>query len=529
MESSRGLPTVPSRSGIASIGAQLQLGALRSPRRPAVDLVGVGVRTYAELDERTNRLAYALLGAGLAKGSRVAIWLRNCLEYLDAYLACAKAGLVVVQVNILHRTEEARYQLQDSNSRALIYDDSVADYVEELGISGEIPVLLAVGSHHVNGAQDFDSFLSTGANDLPPHPDDDDLLVIGYTSGTTGFPKGAELTHRSVKTLGQTNAITSRYAVASSQIFGLSLSFSAGIPAHVLPHLYVGGTTILLPAWDTELLVDTIERRRATFTILPTPAITEFCSVVGQDRKRIASLVSVLHSTSKASPDHLEELVGIIGSRLVEGWGMTENSGGLVAATVATDYEKIDRDIFDSTGRAAPDVVVRLVDDDENALPHDGETIGQLVVHSASLARGYWNNSEATHRTFRNGWYFSGDLGRIDPDGYVYIVDRRSDLILSGGMNVYPSEVERVILLMPGVRECSVVAAPHARWGQTPVAFVIADDPSVTPGAVVAHCVRMMASYKKPTQVHMVGDFPRNASGKVLRRDLRALLAMPAE
>jgi acyl-CoA synthetase (AMP-forming)/AMP-acid ligase II len=214
-------------------------------------------------------------------------------------------------------------------------------------------------------------------------------------------------------------------------------------------------------------------------------------------------------------------MVGAIGPRLVEGWGMTENSGGLVAATTARDYLDKRPGIFDSTGRAAPDAVIELVDPAGELVPHDGASVGQLVCHSASLARGYWNNPEATRETFRDGWYYSGDLGRIDPDGYVTVLDRRPDLIVSGGMNVYPSEVERVILGLPGVAEVAVVGAPHERWGQTPVAYVVPGDPSVTAEAVLAYCARTMAGYKKPSRVHLVPELPKNASGKIKRNLLR--------
>lgn len=515
---------LPARPGIAAIGTQVQIGAVRSPERAALEIFGGAVRTYSQLHERTNRLAQALLGYGLAPGSRVGIWLTNCLEYMDIYLACAKAGLVVVQINIRHKGSEARYQLENSDCAAFFYGSTVASYVEELGVAGDLQLLVGVDCELIKHAVEFEGFLASGANIMPPEPNDDDLLVIGYTSGTTGFPKGAELTHRSVKTLGQTNAITNRYVVGSTQVFGLSLSFSAGIPAHVLPHMFVGGTTVLLRDWNTESLIDAVESRRATFTILPSPPIMEFCALVERDVRRVGSLVSLLHSSSKAPPEHLESLVGAIGSRLVEGWGMTENSGGLIAATVASDYQPPREGIYNSTGRAAPDAVIRLVDEDGNLLPHDNDAVGQLVAHSASLARGYWRNPEASRETFRDGWYYSGDLGRIDPDGYVSIIDRRPDLIVSGGMNVYPSEVERVILTFPGVRECSVVADSHPRWGQTPVAFVSLDDPSITVESILAFCNHEIATYKAPTKIVIIDELPRNVSGKVLRRELRTML-----
>jgi len=154
-------------------------------------------------------------------------------------------------------------------------------------------------------------------------------------------------------------------------------------------------------------------------------------------------------------------------------------------------------------------------------LPHDGTTVGQLIFTSGSLARGYWGNPEATASSFRDGWYHSGDLGTIDPEGYVYISDRRADLILSGGMNVYPSEIERVLLQLEGVRECAVIAAPHERWGQTPVAFVVVNSDSTTPDIILDHAREHLAGYKLPSRIEFLAELPKNASNKIMRARLR--------
>jgi fatty-acyl-CoA synthase len=514
------LPRVLAPSGAAAIGRQLHLGALRTPGKSAIEIYGGPRRTYAQLEDRSNRLAHALLAQGLKRGDRVAIWLGNCLEYMETYLACAKGGLVVVQINIRHKSAEARFQLEDSGARLIVFCDAVAPHVDELGLD---LVLVGTGVERVGRSLGFEALLSEGASAPLPDPADDDLLVIGYTSGTTGFPKGAELTHRSVKTLGQTNAVVNRYALASTQVFGLSLSFTAGIPAHVLAHLFVGGTTVLLAEWDTERLIAAVEEHRATFTILPSPPIVDFCQIASRRPDRIGSLVGLLHGSSKAPPEHLELLVDVIGSRLIEGWGMTENSGGLLTATTAADNAGPRPGVFESVGTAAPDAVIRLVDDEGQVVPCDGESVGQLVAHSSSLARGYWGNPIASQQAFRDGWYFTGDLGRVDPDGYVYILDRRTDLIISGGMNIYPSELERVILTLPGVRECAVVGAPHDRWGQTPIAFVVASE-GITSGDVMQHCAHQLADYKKPAEIRVVATLPHNTAGKVLKHELRAAL-----
>lgn len=505
-----------------TLSSHFRLGALRSPNKTAIAMLDGPSETYAELDASTNRVAHALIGAGIPAGERVAIWMDNDLSYLHVYFACLKTGHVVVQVNVRHTAPEASYQLANSGARALFFDDSVAERVEKLEVHDQLELLVTIGKERVAGARRWAEFRDMGHSTPVQHgPSWDDLAVIAYTSGTTGFPKGAELTQHSIRTLGTTNIFTNRYVMQSVQIFPLSLSFGAGIPSHVLPHLQVGGTSYIMKRWDTERLVAAIDELRATFSILPSPPIPEFCEVVEATGTKLETLVSVLHSTAKAPEEHLERLVATIGPKLVEGWGMTENSGGLVAATTENDYRSNRPRIYSSTGRPSPDVVIRLINDDDEELPHDGESVGQLIVHSGSLARGYWGNPEASAASFRNGWYHSGDLGTIDADGYVYISDRRNDLIISGGMNVYPSEVERAILQLAGIVECAVVAAPHGRWGQTPVAFVVRSSDAVTHDTIMEYAREQLAGYKLPTQVRFVEELPKNASNKIVRKSLR--------
>lgn len=528
MPSSPSSPTTTTPS--ATLGSHFRLGALRSPNKLAIAMLDGAANTYGELDAITNRVAQAILGAGIAPGERVAIWMENDLAYLHVYFACLRSGHVIVQVNVRHTAPEASYQLANSGATALFFDDSVAERVEKLAVLDELRLLVSIGRELVCEARRWDDFRLSGRPEPVQHgPTADDLAVIAYTSGTTGFPKGAELTHRSIRSLGNTNAFTNRYVIQSVEIFPLSLSFGAGIPSHILPHLLVGGTSYIMKRWDTERLVDAIDEHHATFSILPSPPIPEFCDVVTAKRTALNSLVSVLHSTAKAPEEHLERLVDTIGPRLVEGWGMTENSGGLVAATSAEDYRSRRDHIFSSTGRPSPDAVVRIIDDEGNDLPCDGESVGQLIFSSSSLARGYWGNPESTAASFQDGWYHSGDLGRIDSEGYVYINDRRTDLIISGGMNVYPSEIERVVAQVGGVLECAAVAKPHEHWGQSPVVFVVRGSTAVDADTIMAHAQQQLAGYKLPTEIRFVDELPKNASNKVVRKQLRDSLEAEAE
>lgn len=508
------------------LGDQVALGASRHPRRTAIALLDGPAQTYLEMEHETNRVANALLGNGLVPGDRVAIWMGNRLEYVNAYVACLKAGLVVVQLNIRHTSVEADYQLADSCAAALIFDDGTAERVENLESVAQLRVLVSTGAERVLGAQRFADFAAQGRDTFTSGRGGlDALAVIGYTSGTTGHPKGVELTHRSILSIGRTNALSCRYALASRQVFGMSLSFAAAAPAHILPHLYVGGTTVLMREWDTERLVRAIDDEHASFTILPSPTLLDFIDIARASGTALPSLQSALHSASKAPAEHLGAFVDEFGPRLVEGWGMTENSGGLVTATSVADFAAPAAETFSSAGRAVPDTVVRIVDEHGEPLPEDGAAVGQLLVRSASLARGYWGNPEATAAAFEGGWYRSGDLGTIAPDGLVTIIDRRNDLIVSGGMNVYPSELEQVIYELPEVAEAAVVAGPHGRWGQTPVAFLsLRAGCRLSEDELMRHCRANLAGYKLPTQVRFLEALPHNAGGKILRKELRSVL-----
>jgi acyl-CoA synthetase (AMP-forming)/AMP-acid ligase II len=218
----------------------------------------------------------------------------------------------------------------------------------------------------------------------------------------------------------------------------------------------------------------------------------------------------------------------VVGHRYLEGWGMTEASGGLVTVTSVDDVvvgNEAD-DFFGSAGRPSIEVVIRVVDEEGNDLPHDGESVGELIVSSPQMIVGYWNNPEATAAALRDGWYHSGDLGSMDAAGYVYVTERRNDLIVSGGMNVYPSEVERCLWLLDGVTDVAVVGVPHERWGQTPVAVVVAAPGSaLTEVRVLEHCRTQIAKYKWPSRVVFADALPRSASQKVLKRVLRDQLS----
>jgi acyl-CoA synthetase (AMP-forming)/AMP-acid ligase II len=513
----------------SSVGELATIAAERYPDRVAITMSdGSAQRTYAELEDRSTRLANALLALGLVRGDRVATWMEDRIEYVEVYLAAAKAGLVVAPINARFVAAEAEYQLQDSGAGVLVWTPGLVERVAELAPRSTPVVTISVDGSPRAADHAFENLIAEGdAMALSP-PAPDDLYILGYTSGTTGRPKGAMLTHRSVLSLGRQNALSFR--LSGHSIVGLtgSMSFVAVVPSHVLCLIYLGGTLVIMGRWDMPALLDAIERERITFTYIPSPLLGDFAAAARARPESLRTLHSVLHGGSRASPEALRGVFDVVGDRLVEGWGMTEHSGGLATVTTPDDYLDPDgeRDVFATAGRAAVGVAIRLVDSDDTRLPHDGETIGELVIHSPSLMSGYWGRPDATADALRDGWYHTGDLGTIDADGYVVVSERRTDLIVSGGMNVYPTEVEQCIMELDDVRDAAVVGLPHERWGQTVVAAVVlAERGDLSEEEVVAHCRSRLASFKKPNRIVFLEEIPRTTSMKLARAALREQLA----
>jgi fatty-acyl-CoA synthase len=509
------------------IGDLLSLGARRSPDRLLFALEGAGERTYAEVDVRANRLANALLAHGLERGDRVAVWSDDSVEYLEMYMAAARAGVAVVPVNNRLTPREARYIVDDCDARCLMVSDAFTATAAETFDIKDFKLAISSGAETLAGARRFEDLVAGGASSEPPKPDEDDLFIIAYTSGTTGFPKGAMLTHRSVKNIARMNAMSYHLPLASFAAYSGSMSFTSTVCAFAMSHLYVGGSMSLLGRWDPERALDLVVHRRANFVYVPTPGIDDFCDALSGRPEALETLTTVLHSASKAGPGKLARLGETVAPRLVEGWGMTEISGGIVTATCPADFTPRCEamSLYDSAGRSTVDAVVEIVDEQRNPLPHDGTTEGELAIRAAATMAGYWRRPEATAEVLVDGWYYTGDVGSIDPAGYVYVHERRVDLIVSGGMNIYPSEVEAALAEMPGVADVSVVAAPHERYGQTVAAVIVR-----APGAilseedVITFARTRLASYKKPTVVHFVDDLPRTVSLKVKRNEIRKQL-----
>ena len=509
------------------MGSVVSLNASRDPRRVAVELADSDWLTYQELDERSTRLANALRdGLGLAAGDSVAAWMEDAVQYVELYVAAAKANVVMVPINSRLTHHEAAYQLECTGARALFYTAGPQAQLEQLAMRDEL-TLVSVLAHGQRGRGACLEDLIADASATPrPAPAPEDPAMICFTSGTTGHPKGAVLSHRSAVTLAITQQSALRIPLYGVNIQAVSMTFPATVVSHLLAHFVAGGTQVLAPGkWDSDRILDLIARKRATHLYVPAPALSEFTAACLEQPSRIETLSSVLHAGSRADPNLLAALCDAVGTRYVEGWGMTEISGGLGAATTPTDVLDPPDDFFSSVGRPVPGTVVKAVDDERRRLPFDPDAVGELAIRSPSLFKGYWNDPEATAKVVSDGWYFTGDLGSVDERGYIRIADRAKNMIRSGGMNVYPAELELVLERCPGIAECAVVGAAHERWGQTPVIVAVPlAGATLTEDDIIGYAAEHLASYKKPTRVVFTDELPRTSGGKVVRAGVQTLV-----
>ena len=511
--------------GTNTIGELLSRACRRFSSRVAVVAHGRSL-TYGALLERASRLSNALSGAGLRPGDRIAAMLEDRTESLEVYLASAIGGFPIVHVNDRLAAPEVAHIVRDAGVAAFIHTDGRSAAVSGVdGLSG-LQLFSCIGTDRPSGAVGYEELLGAARPQAALAPRAaEDLAIVGYSSGTTGFPKGAMISQSALTSCVKLLPAMYRISPYGRCAFTGTLSFVAGIWGVIYPHLYMGGTITFLHPYTPDSWVAHLEQDRSTFTYAPSPLVPAFIEAVDRRPGALNSLESVLHSASPLPREHAEELVGRIGDRYVEVWGMTEGVAPF-SATTREDWRGTSgaRDIFTSAGRPFPITTVRSRGPDGQVLAA-GEQ-GELVVDSEILFSGYLGDTELTAASFSPLGFHTGDVGALDEQGYVYVTGRKKDMIISGGMNVYPAEVEAALTSLYGVAECCAFGMPDQRWGEA-VAVAVVAAPGATLAArdVIDHVQRRLASYKKPSLVYFVDALPRNASLKVRKDELRSLVA----
>lgn len=514
-----------------NIGQLLTKRAAISPNREAfVEFERDRRFTFGELNERANRMANALLQRGVAPGDRVAVLLKNSIEFVETYFAVAKTGAVLVPINCRLVAAEIAYILQDSGTCVVCFDSDFDDAATALRADEHGPTEVRHWLRRDNhdsatppGCEDYAGALEAAAADEPePGAWDDDNLFIMYTSGTTGRPKGAVHTHEGMLWSQLTSMATSDMRGDDRFLLPLPM-FHVGClnPTSLLVHR--GGTGVIMRELDMDAMFRCIAQERISI-FMAVPALLQFMLDAPQRATTDMSTVRWIATGAAPVPVSLLHAYEALGIRIFQAYGLTESCGPGTLLLHEDAEAKVG-----SCGRPQMHTDLKIVDGDGNTIPMGSGEPGELLLAGRHMMKEYWNNPEATAETLRNGWLHTGDICTWDSEGFVTVCDRMKDMIISGGENIYPAELENVLAGSPEVQEAAVIGVASEKWGETPLAIVVPTPGCTpTPESLKAYCKANLAGYKVPQLYELVDALPRNPSGKLLKPELRERFPDPA-
>ena len=501
---------------LATILTETTLAAPDSP----VCRIGGNTTTYRELDDLSGRAAAGLREAGLSPGQVVALQLPNIPQFLVAYFGALKAGLVVLPLNPLLMAPELEYHLTDSAAALLIgFQGLHAEAAKACETTGVPLYLVSAGEGALpEGARPVTELISTAPLDEPGGDvvarGPDDTAVLVYTSGTTGKPKGAELTHFQLYM--NCTVAGGLFGARSDDVVLAVLPFFHVFGLSSVMNVFVryGGCLSILPRFQPSAVLDAIEADRCT-VIGGVPTMLHALAqqdITGRDLSALRVAVSGGASLPEDVMRAFEDKYGI---EVLEGYGMTET------ASSCSFNRPGDRKIL-SIGKPLWGVRMRVADSSDQLLPPGREHVGEILIRGHNVMKGYLGRPEATAETLRGGWLHSGDLGYVDEDGFYFIVDRAKDLVIRGGYNVYPREIEEVLYAHPAILEAAVIGKPDERLGEEVVAVVaLREGASVSAEEIIAYCRERLAAYKYPREIRFMAELPKGPSGKILKAALR--------
>jgi len=515
------------------VGTLIARAAARFGERTAIEGVdvpdhpgppaGLGRLTFAQLGDRVLRLANGLRSLGLRPGDRVLDLQTNSVTYLETDLAIRSAGLVRAALNYrLHPSDWERIA-EDSGARALIYDArfeadtaSLRDQLEHVVVIGDGP------------GTPYQRVIDAGSPTPLAAQEPDSLCGLHYSSGTTGHPKGAKRTHRNwfASVVNMTHDVLGRVpGPDTTYLHAGPVTHTSGL--FVLPFLVAGARQLVMPTWDAQTFLQAVTERGATHTALVPTMVSRLLATSGADRETLRGLQMLGYAGAPMPPEQMRAAFEQLTPNLVQYYGLVEAIPPVTVLDAADHARGLDADpdLLSSAGRPALGVEITVVDDEGRALP-PGE-VGEVVTRGDHVMSGYWNAQarQDLSKSVSDGWLHTGDLGRLSEDGHLWLVDRKGDMIISGGYNIYPREVEEVVAEVPGVAEVAVVGVSDPDWGERVVALVrAAAGQAVNEDVVLEHCRASMASYKKPKEVRLVEEFPLSSTGKIAKKVLRTEL-----
>ncbi len=501
-----------------ALGDLLRRTAARYPDKTAL-VAGGRTQTFAQFNDSVNRTCSTLTAHGLSKGDRLAVLSHNCWEYAVLTITAAKLGVILVPINFMLTADDVAYILEHAGARHLVVEDALAEV-------GDAALLLAgvsdgirgwIGDEPAAGWSRVADWAESGTADEPAVlVGDDEPLQLMYTSGTESRPKGAMLSSRSLIAQYVSCIVDGGMTHDDIELHALPMYHCAQMHCFFLPDVYIGAQSVILPGPDPVAVLTAIEKHRVTKFFAPPTVWISLLRCPDFDRVDLSSLRKGYYGASAMPIEILREIQDRLPN--VQLWNFYGQTELAPVATILGPDDQIGR--AGSAGRPVLNVETTLLDDDDAPVPPG--VVGEIAHRSPQVVLGYWRDEERTTAAFRNGWFHSGDLGVMTDDGYLSVVDRKKDMIKSGGENVASREVEEAIYLLEGVAEVAVFGIPHPRWVEAVVAAVVPRaGAALTAESVTEHCRTHLAGFKRPKYVAVTDVLPKNPSGKLLKRELR--------
>ncbi len=502
------------------MGEMLERNARLFPNKAAW-VYGSERMTFQQYRERVYRLINGLQRLGISKSDRVALLSRNSIRCFELYGAADRGGGILVPLNFRLKTHELAYLLEDSRAKILFYENFYADTVSELKTK-----LLSV-QHYVNldglGEVNYEQFLAQADDRLPEvQIDENDPVYIIYTSGTTGLPRGAVLTHRGQYQTANAHALEMGLRKDDITLDMMPLYHTGG-HAFAQAHFYRGCTNVITTGFNPVEALHLVEKERiSTMQVVPA-MIVDMLNHPDIDKFDMSSLRIIFYASSIMPVNVLKSAIERWGDIFFQCYGLTENGPVATALPIEDHYvegpERLTKKLA-SCGLPSINCDTRVVNErGEEVKPG---VVGEIIIKSEQMMLGYWNKPELTAQVVKNGWLYTGDLATVDEDGYIYITDRKKDVIISGGENIYPREIEELLYKHPAVRECAVIGMPHSKWVEAVHAVIVLKVGQwATEQDIISYCKESLAGFKAPKSVEFITELPKNPSGKILKNKLR--------
>lgn len=487
--------------------------------------------TFANLAERTNRLGNALIGLGLKKGERIASLMVNCNQCIETYFSVAKMGGVYVPLNFRAKGNELTYMLNTAEASAILAGERYLELVESIKPNlTTVKHFISVDKPH-QGMLSYNDMLKSGSpDDIFTEIGDDDLTILMYTAGTTGFPKGVMLTHKSFSIYVLDNVTPPDPETIEKNILTVPLYHVAGIQA-MMAAIYGGRTLVIERQFEPDEWMGLVEKEKVDRAMMVPTMLKQLIDNPDFKKHNLSSLKVITYGAAPMPLEVIKKAIQLMPKvSFINAFGQTETASTITAlspedhvitgATEAEREKKLKR--LSSIGKPMPDIEMKVIDENGKEVPTG--TVGEIVARGPRVMTGYWKDEEKTRKTIdKDGWVHTGDMGYKDEDGYFFLVGRATDLIIRGGENISPEEVENIIFAHPKIDDVAVIGVPDDEWGEVPKAICVLKKgcEDCTPEEIMEHCRKNLASYKRPRSVIFVKELPRVSMGKVQKKVLR--------